>query len=451
MLAPRAHGEEKPLPSPVSFAEGITVIIPTRDGRELLEWMLPPLLTQLSRGEVIVVDNGSGDGTEAWLKSTYPKVHVMVTPSPLSFAQAINAGLREAQYKRTLLLNNDMLVEPGFIAALEAAFDRIPNLFCATAQIFFPQGVRREETGKAVWRRENPLDFPVRCDDPIAQEDLTWVLYGSGGCSLFDTTMLLELGGVSEVYDPAYVEDMDLGYRAWKRGWPSVFCAGARVEHRHRATTSRFFTSRQIDFFVERNYLRFLIHAIGSQTLFRQLWREAIRRLQLLGQIDALRELPRIGPRPPGATGILTEPEILALGNGDVAVFPGEQSPRGSQLVVIASPYLPYPLSHGGAVRIFNLMKQAACDLVLIAFCDELATPPQELLDLCREVILVRRHGTHYRVKTARPDMVEEFDSATFRACLQANHRPLEAGAGATGIHLDGAVCRLRQNHSGRA
>ncbi|MGD1070651.1 MAG: glycosyltransferase [Bryobacteraceae bacterium] len=401
------------------LTQGITVIIPTRDGRQLLELMLPTLLTQLSGGEVIVVDNGSSDQTESWLRSEYPGIRVIVKPTPLSFAKAINAGLREAHYHRTLLLNNDMLIELGFIAALETAFDKTPNLFCATAEIFFPPGVRREETGKAVWRRENSLDFPVRCDDPIPGEDLTWVLYGSGGCSLFDTAKLLELGGVSEVYDPAYVEDMDLGYRAWKRGWPSVFCAGARVEHRHRATTSRFFSARQLDFFVERNYLRFLIHAIGSPALFRQLWKEAIRRLQLLSQLDVLRDIPPIGPRPPEATGSLTEPEILALGNGDSAVFPGRQTPRGSQPIVIASPYLPYPLSHGGAVRIFNLMKRAGCDLVLIAFCEELATPPQELLDLCREVILVRRHGTHYRLKTDRPDMVEEFDSATFPACLK--------------------------------
>jgi glycosyltransferase involved in cell wall biosynthesis len=146
---------------------------------------------------------------------------------------------------------------------------------------------------------------------------------------------------------------------------------------------------------------------------------EAIRRLQLLSQLDALRDIPSIGGRPPEASGVLTEPEILALGNGDIAVFPGRRISRGTKPVVIASPYLPYPLSHGGAVRIFNLTKQATCDLVLIAFCDELATPPQPLIDLCREVILVRRHGTHYRLDTDRPDMVEEFDSTTFRACLK--------------------------------
>jgi GT2 family glycosyltransferase len=425
----RRQGRDKPMAA-MPALPGVTVVVPSRDGRALLATMLPALLPQLTDGEVIVVDNGSTedkpDSTAAWLARKYPAIRVIEFPAPLSFACAVNAGISQARFARTLLLNNDMVVEPGFIAALEDAFHRVPDLFCATAQIFFPPGVRREETGKAVWRTENSLDFPMRCDDPYPGEDLTWVFYGSGGCSLFDTAKLREMGGVSEVYQPAYVEDMDFGYRAWKRGWPTVFCAGARVEHRHRATTSRFFSARQLDFFVERNYLRFLTHAISDAALFEKLWLEAIRRLQLLSMkggkaaLDALRDTPRMGARPQAAGGLLSEAEIFALGNGDVACFPGA-APRGRKTILIASPYLPFPLSHGGAVRIFNLMKQAAKthDLALMAFCDELGTPPPELLDLCCEVILVRRHGSHYRRNTTRPDVVEEFDSDTFRACLK--------------------------------
>ena len=340
-------------------------------------------------------------------------------------------GICEARTSRTLLLNNDMIVQAGFVAALEAAFHRVPELFCATAQIIFPTGARREETGKAVWRRANEMDFPVRCDNPLAGEDLTWVLYGSGGCSLFDTEKLLALGGVSEIYDPAYVEDLDFGFEAWKRGWPSVYCGSAVVEHRHRSTTSRFFSGQQIDFFVERNYLRFVAKAVSDAALFENLWLSGVRRLQLQAMagrraaLDALRDLPAISKSPAAASGPLTEPEILALTNGDIALFRGEGRDHAIT-VLIASPYLPYPLSHGGAVRMFNLMRGAAeaASLILIAFVDELAPPPGPLLKLCREIVLVRRPGTHYRRDTPRPDMVEEFDSATFRACLkQAVHQ----------------------------
>ncbi|HVY93733.1 MAG TPA: glycosyltransferase, partial [Bryobacteraceae bacterium] len=410
---------------------GVTIVIPSRDGRELLREMLPPLTEDARGAEIIVVDNGSSDGTVEWLAQEYPAIRTMESPEPLSFAQAVNLGICEARTSHTLLLNNDMIVQPGFVTALEAAFERVPDLFCATAQIVFPAGVRREETGKAVWRRANEMDFPVRCDDPLPGENLTWVLYGSGGCSLFDTEKLLAIGGVSEIYDPAYVEDLDFGYEAWKRGWPSVYCGSAVVEHRHRSTTSRFYSERQIDFFVERNYLRFIAKAVSDPALFQELWLGGIRRLQLQAMagrgaaLDALRDVPAISKSPVAASGPLSEPEILALTNGDIALFRGEGREQGLT-VLIASPYLPYPLSHGGAVRMFNLMCGAAetSRLILVAFVDEFAPPPEALLRICREIVLVRRHGTHYRRDTARPDMVEEFDSATFRAALkQAVHQ----------------------------
>jgi len=410
---------------------GVTIVIPSRDGRELLREMLPPLLRDAPEAGIVVVDNGSSDGKVEWLARDYPAIRALESTEPLSFAQAVNLGLCEARTSRTLLLNNDMIVQPGFVAALGAAFDRVPDLFCATAQIVFPPGARREETGKAVWRRANEMDFPVRCDEPLPDEGLTWVLYGSGGCSLFDTEKLLALGGVSEIYDPAYVEDLDFGYEAWKRGWASVYCGRAVVEHRHRSTTSRFYSERQIDFFVERNYLRFVAKAVSDPALFGQLWLSGIRRLQLQAMagrdaaLDALRDVPAIRQSPTVACGPLTEPEILALTNGDVALFRGEGRDPG-MTVLIASPYLPYPLSHGGAVRMFNLMRGAAetAGLVLVAFADELAPPPGALLRICREIVMVRRHGTHYRRDTPHPDMVEEFDSATFRACLkQAVHQ----------------------------
>ena len=120
-----------------------------------------------------------------------------------------------------------MLLGEGFFAPLVDAFEKVPDLFCATAQIFFPEGERRQETGKAVMPPPaRNLDFPVRCDVPAEGEDLSWVLYGSGGCSLYDAGKLRALGGFDEIFRPAYVEDLDLGFRGWQRGWPSVFVAG---------------------------------------------------------------------------------------------------------------------------------------------------------------------------------------------------------------------------------
>ncbi|MCX6621880.1 MAG: glycosyltransferase, partial [Acidobacteria bacterium] len=120
------------------------------------------------------------------------------------------------------------------------------------------------------------------CNEPLPGEDLSWVLYGSGGCSLYDTRKLRCLGLFGEIYSPAYVEDLDIGYRAWQRRWPTVFAAGARVLHHHRATTSRFFSSEQLELVLEVNYLRFLARAVATPGVFLELWRENLRR-----QLDA--------------------------------------------------------------------------------------------------------------------------------------------------------------------
>jgi glycosyltransferase involved in cell wall biosynthesis len=397
---------------------GVTVVIPSRTGKELIEAQLPGILAQAPE-QIVVVDNGSTDDTAGWLARAYPQIEVVHSPAPLSFARAVNLGIARARCPHICLLNNDMLLEPGFFAALERAFQQVPDLFSATAQIHFPPGVRREETGKTVFAQSAPTDFPVRCDEPLPGEDGSYVLYGSGGCSLYDAAKLRTLGNVDEVYDPAYVEDLDLGYRAWQRGWPSVYVAGAKVEHRHRATTARYFTEEQLTSILEINYLRFVARAPSDPKVFRRLWRQALRRLWLLrGPLGPAAGIAlRGGPRAPAAD---SESLFLALTDGSVSVFPGRAA-TGKPRVLVASPYLPYPLSHGGAVRMYNLMRRAAdeFDLLLVAFTEHAAPPPPELLDLCAEVVLVSRAGSHDLPFTGRPEAVEEFASPAFRGALR--------------------------------
>jgi GT2 family glycosyltransferase/glycosyltransferase involved in cell wall biosynthesis len=417
---------------------GISVVIPSRNGKDLLARGLPEVVRQIGAigGEVIVVDNGSNDGTADFLRRSYPAVVIVERPRPLSFSRAVNAGIQVSLYSHVCLLNNDMVVEEGFFNSLRSAFDGVPDLFCATAQIFFPEGVRREETGKAVMPFASdraPRDFPLRCDLPSEGEDSSYVLYGSGGCSLFDARKLLFLGALDEAYEPAYVEDLDLGFRAWEQGWPSVFVAGARVVHEHRATTSRYYSSDYLDRVLEVNYLHFIARAVSDPKTFRRLWREAIHRLNLRAALQepnraAVSALARawlvpfwVRRRPPA---ILDGSEVLALGSGAITVIPGRKS-RGAPVIAVASPYLPFPLSHGGAVRMFNLMRRAVADFdqVLIAFADAPAKVPEELLDICCEVVLVTRTGTHLIPSTSRPDIVEEFDSPAFHAALRQTVR----------------------------
>jgi GT2 family glycosyltransferase/glycosyltransferase involved in cell wall biosynthesis len=424
-------GRASVLPA-VAARPGISVVIPSRNGRELLAAQMEGIARDLAPfpSEIIVVDNGSEDGTAEWLRSwDWQHVLIEVSAEPLSFARAVNRGIARARYSHICLLNNDMRIEPGFFTALREAFRRVPDLFCASAQILFPTGARREETGKTVMARYGLLDFPIRCDQPLAGEDHSYVLYGSGGCSLYDASKLRALGGVDEAYQPAYVEDLDLGYRAWRRGWPTVYVSGAVVEHRHRATTSRYFSAEELEGILEINYLKFLARSVGDAALFRRLWAQAILRLRLLAARPAaraaLRAAPALAlagsaPQPPGAGGAESEASFLALTDGSVARFPGRPA-SGRPRVLVLSPYPPFPLSHGGAVRMYNLMRRAAADFdqALVAFSESLAEPPAEILDICSEIVMVRRAGSHAPPFTGRPEVVEEFDSPAFHAAVR--------------------------------
>lgn len=122
----------------------------------------------------------------------------------------------------------------------------------------------------------------------------------------------------------------------------------------------------------------------------------------------------------PAGRAELSDEHILAIGSGAVTVVPG-QAARGRPVVLITSPYLPFPLAHGGAVRMYNLMRRAAKDYdqVLVAFAGDSEPVAAELLEICNEVVLVKRPGSHLLPSTKRPDVVEEFDSPVFHAALR--------------------------------
>ncbi len=162
--------------------------------------------------------------------------------------------------------------------------------------------------------------------------------------------------------------------------------------------------------------------------LFRRLWDSAIRSTRSLTLLREAASIARQGCDSTAAPW-LDEASFLALTNGCVAVFEGRKATDRPRILV-ASPYLPFPLSHGGAVRMYNLMSRAARELdqILICFTDSLQPPAQELLDVCVEVIQVRREGSHELPSRGRPDTVEEFDSPGLHAALRLAMRKWQPG-----------------------
>ena len=101
-------------------------------------------------------------------------------------------------------------------------------------------------------------------------------------------------------------------------------------------------------------------------------------------------------------------------------VYPGKQATEKPRVLVVSA-YLPFPLSHGGAVRIHNLTTRAAADWdqILVCFVETDAAPPRELLDLYVEVVVVMRDGSHSVASSKRPEVVEQFASPVFSGALR--------------------------------
>src|ERR1017187_895630 len=127
-----------------------SLVIPNWNGKDLLERFLPSWLAAIENhpgSEIIVVDNGSTDGSANWLHENYPEVRVLPLTENLGFGGGSNAGFRAAKNDIVVLLNSDMRVEPDFLAPLLAGFTD-DQVFAVSCQIFLGDSTRRrEETG----------------------------------------------------------------------------------------------------------------------------------------------------------------------------------------------------------------------------------------------------------------------------------------------------------------
>ncbi len=314
--------------------------------------------------------------------------------------------LEETQPPRTLVWTGRTPPSTEALRALHSAFDSLPDLFCASLE--FRSLRNASETDGAL------------CEKPLSRAGIVYSLYGGGG-SLYDTAKLEALGGLKAGYRFRDVAALDLSYRAWQQGWPTVYLP-ATGEASLRSEPRRLIVVRYY-----RDYLQFLVRSVSDRNIFRQLWAQAMKRLaaaasgqpaavRLLAQAPAMALKGRCSALPPR----LEEEILLGLTDGSISVFSG-RPPSGKPRILIASPYLPFPLSHGGAVRMYNLARRAASDFdqILIAFTESGETPAAEILDIYTEIVLVRRMGTHAHPKARIPDAVQEFDSAPFHAALR--------------------------------
>jgi len=243
-----------PAPRPPGALEGrrVTFIMPTYNQRHLVDFCLPALLAEAGhRHRVLVVDDAGTDGTSEYIRQKYPAAQVLRLPENRGFAGAVRAGIAASDTPLFALINSDVQVRRPFLTPMLRWFAR-EDVFAVSSRIDLPDG-DLTETGKVVASFSGLVE-----PHHLAPDRAGAILYAQGACSLFHRAQYEALGGLDTLYRPLYWEDLDLGYRAWRRGWRSVFEPAASVLHKRRAWMGSAHRRAYTDEIFLRNALLFV-------------------------------------------------------------------------------------------------------------------------------------------------------------------------------------------------
>jgi hypothetical protein len=214
--------------------ELISVIVLNYNGKGFLNSCLSSLASQTySDFEVIVVDNGSRDGSPEYVKENYPWVRLAKNDENLGFAGGTNVGIRAAKGEFVITLNNDSRADSRFIEELIKPMAD-PEVGVCAAKMLFPDG-RINSAGICISRSGAAWDRGMFEPDRGQYEFVEEVFGACAGAALYRREMLDEIGLFDEDFF-LYLEDVDLAFRARLAGWKCLYVPGARVIHHHGGT-----------------------------------------------------------------------------------------------------------------------------------------------------------------------------------------------------------------------
>lgn len=222
----------------------VSIILVNFDCGRFIELIFPCILRQIySNWELLVMDNGSIDGSCEQIEKEYPQARVIRLGTNTGFSHALNEGIRLSQGDYVLSLNFDVILEPSFLSELVLALERKPEAGWAAGFLrkLLPEGVMDSiDCNGHYW-------LPSRyCygNDPAHPEpdfyDKETYVFGASACAaLYKRSMLLELSIDGQIFDEelfAYFEDVDLDWRAQQRGYKCIFTPKARGAHMRGGT-----------------------------------------------------------------------------------------------------------------------------------------------------------------------------------------------------------------------
>jgi len=241
----------------------ISIVIPNWNGRHLLEKHLPKVIAYSPGCEIIITDDGSVDDSVAYIKKNFPRMHVVQHPSQSGFAGNVNRGVNTAGNDIIILLNTDVEPEYGWLEPLIAHFQD-KNVFAVGCleKSHEKDGIILRGRGLSKWSK----GFFFHSKGETNKTTTAWVCGGSGA---FRKTMWDQLGGMDELYNPFYWEDIDLSYRAAKAGYRLVFEPKSIIHHWHEEGPIKSkYSKNDVMRIVQRNAFIFHWKNISSKNLF---------------------------------------------------------------------------------------------------------------------------------------------------------------------------------------
>ncbi len=295
----------------------VSVLIVNWNARDDLAACLQSLRDQVEPPqEVVVVDNGSEDGSAAMVQQSFPETKLLAIGRNLGFAEGCNIGLEACTCSWVALLNNDAVADPHWLSELcAAARAGGPRLGSLQSQVLFrDKPTHTNSTGILVFTngraRDRDFDVPVRDDDSPGG------IFGpTAAAALYRRATLDQVKLPSGYFDRGffmYLEDVDLSWRCRLAGWDSLYVPSSRVYHAFHGSSAR--RGRHfVELQCRKNRLRTVIKNASGRFILSSLG-TSLADLAIIGWQTRLRQIPEV------LVGIVDAARQRALQNGTVKV-----------------------------------------------------------------------------------------------------------------------------------
>jgi len=254
--------------------QGISVVIPNYNGKDLLELNLPGIYASLKHAnveyEIIVTDDCSSDDSIEFLKTNYPDIKVVSTDTNLGFSGNSNHGIKNASKTLTCITNTDVNFDINYFKNALPHFNH-ENLFAVKGKIVNyegdPDNITTINETCLTYIKRGIIRFKcdIEPDNNKINKDIGGQYVGLGCCFVANTHHLKAIGGFYEIFSPYYWEDSDIAITALEQGYSLIYEKDCIIHHNHGSTISKTQASSKRKRISNRNKILFTwLHLKGS-------------------------------------------------------------------------------------------------------------------------------------------------------------------------------------------